>query len=400
MPLQRSKWWRLAHRHVALTEHHDPAGTPATASKFGRADWLAICHRALLHHVNCGSATGALTLLRDGILADNRREAAIAFVAADGSGVHWAGGQVPPLALAPHRTGLEQWLRGAPPVQIEGWWLLPLERLSQGAGLLCLERRSADTVTDFEPLVECAAGLIAHAARGADDIAHSEAETMRAAPRGTGTIVWEWDIEQDTLSDMAEVFAMLGYPPKPPEHAFTQEEWNQFVHPDDLEAYQAAIQSGEVDLYEIVYRALDVNGQWRWMHERGRIVERSADGQPRRMVGTQTDVTRQKALEASVSEATQRLQSIASHVPGVLFQLVHSADGQSAWFSYVSDRCEAMFGVSAEVLTADATNLIRLVEPDWLERMLGSIEASRAACTLSTFDWSIDIHTGDAHSCH
>ena len=43
---------------------------PTEAPQFGRPQWLAICHRALLHYVSRGSSAGALTLLCDGLLAD------------------------------------------------------------------------------------------------------------------------------------------------------------------------------------------------------------------------------------------------------------------------------------------------------------------------------------------
>ena len=378
---------------MALTESRETAGAPAAAPKFGQADWLAICHRALLHHVSRGSAAGALALLRDGILADNRREAAIAFAAADGSGLHWAG-QAPPLALASHQSQIEQWLKGTPATPIEGWWLLPLERLSQRVGVLCLERRGADTLTDFEPLVECAAALIAHAARGADAIAHSESETMRAGLRGAGTFVWEWNVESDSLPDIAEGFAMLGYAQE--QRAYNQEDWNALIHPDEREANHAAYlrhARGEVELYEHVYRALDAKGQWRWIHERGRIVERTVDGQPRRMLGTQTDVTQQRALEASVSQATQRLHRIASHVPGVLFQLVQSADGQRAWFPFVSERSRAVFGIEPAALMQDAALLLRKIDRDWRERGVSTLLA--AGQGGSQWQLEFPIHRSD-----
>jgi PAS domain S-box-containing protein len=175
---------------------------------------------------------------------------------------------------------------------------------------------------------------------------------------------------------------MLGYAPG--HFAPTQDAWNRLIHPDDLDANDAAYQRharGETEQYEHIYRAVAADGQWRWLHERGRIVERALDGSPRRMLGTQVDITAQRSLEAQASSERLRLEMIARNVPGVLYQFVMSADAERGWFPFVSERCEALFGVPASVLTADAANLLRRVEPDWRERLEVSIAASRAACT-------------------
>jgi PAS domain S-box-containing protein len=374
---------------VALTERHDAVSAvvaPTATPGFGRADWVAVCHRALLHHVSRGSALGALSLLRDGILADNRRDAAIAY-AGHGRSLQWVGQAAPP-ALVAQGALIEQWLHAESVAPVDGWWLLPLEHLSRCVGLLCMQRRAGDTVADFEPLAECAAVLIAQTAHGGSAVALSQAETLRAALRGAGTFAWEWNVENDSLPDIAEGFAMLGYPLT--QRAFTQEDWTQLIHPDERAANHAAYlrhERGEVDQYEHVYRALDAHGEWRWIHERGRIVERTLDGRPRRMLGTQADVTRRQALEASVSQATQRLHRIASHVPGVLFQLVQSADGLRAWFPFVSERCRAVFGLEPAALVNDASLLFRKVDRDWRERVVSSV----LAASKSNSQWQLEF---------
>ena len=80
----------------------------------------------------------------------------------------------------------------------------------------------------------------------------------------------------------------------PSEIGRTQEDWNRLIHPDDVAANHEAYlrhERGEVDHYEHAYRIRARDGSWRWYQERGRIVERHDDGRPRRMVGTQTDIT-------------------------------------------------------------------------------------------------------------
>jgi PAS domain S-box-containing protein len=354
------------------------AATDLSDVTAGAPDWTALSRRALLHHVSRGDPAQALLLLRRQLIGASR-EAWIAWRGGDDAPA-WIEGAAPP-AQPPWTS---------PPVRVGGRWWLPLDHLDERVGVLVIAARPDEAASAFEPLVEAAAVLAAQARRAGPQIARAQAETLRAALRGAGTFVWQWDPLTDELADIDEGFSMLGYAPG--HFAPTQQSWNRLIHPDDLEANDAAYQrhaSGEIDQYEHLYRALAADGRWRWLHERGRIVERAADGTPRRMLGTQTDVTEQRELEAQAAGARVRLELIARNVPGVLYQFVMSADGERGWFPFVSERCEAVFGVSAEALTADAANLMRLVEPDWRERMIGSIEASRAACLPWRFEFPI-----------
>ena len=132
---------------------------------------------------------------------------------------------------------------------------------------------------------------------------------IRAALAGANTFVWEWNLDNDHLVDMDEGLSQLGYPSDAWPH--TQDAWNRLIHPEDLAGNQAAYlkhANGHSEVYEHVYRIRARDGSWRWTEERGRIVERHADGRPRRMLGTQTDITAQRAAEAAEAEARERLE--------------------------------------------------------------------------------------------
>ncbi len=132
---------------------------------------------------------------------------------------------------------------------------------------------------------------------------------VRAALAGAETFVWEWDIDSDRLSDIDQGFRMLGYGDDA-DIGRTQDDWNALIHPDERagnhEAYLRHAR-GDAEIYEHAYRARDAQGRWRWLLERGRIVERHPDGRPRRMLGTQTDVTARREMEAEAAQAQQRL---------------------------------------------------------------------------------------------
>jgi PAS domain S-box-containing protein len=310
-----------------------------------------------------------LSLLRRH-LADGGRRAAIGWQTA--AGLAWVD------ELAPTAGLVAALPAGA--VRAEGWWWLPLDHLSARVGVLCIEAAAADGATpaSFEPLVEAVAAVTASLARPGESH-DGDVALLRAALRGAGTFVWEWWPQTDELSDIDQGFEMLGYAKD--HFAPTQDNWNLLIHPDDLAENHAAYlrhEQGHTEQYEHIYRARGADGHWHWLHERGRIVARALDGTPRRMLGTQSDISVQRELEQQALADRERLALIARHVPGVLYQFMQSADGQRGWFSFVSERCKAIFGVGAAELTADAAALMRRVHPQWRERLRTSLAASAA----------------------
>ena len=138
------------------------------------------------------------------------------------------------------------------------------------------------------------AGLIEHAGHALP----GSLALQRTAMHEAGTYVWEWDMATDVLGDIDEGERMLGYPLNTLGN--TQGDWDRIVHPDDKalidKAYGAHVR-GEEPMYRVVYRARGADHQWRWIEERGRIVEWDRHGRPTRMFGTQTDATLLRELE-------------------------------------------------------------------------------------------------------
>jgi PAS domain S-box-containing protein len=89
------------------------------------------------------------------------------------------------------------------------------------------------------------------------------------------------------------------------------ERWMERIHPDDLEAYAAAdlpCLEGVSDHYAVEYRIRDQNGEWRWMHERGRVTSRGSDGTPLMCAGVCIDIDAHKQTEAALREAQDRYE--------------------------------------------------------------------------------------------
>ncbi len=186
---------------------------------------------------------------------------------------------------------------------------LPVQRLGQVLGHLELDGEVA--VARLDPVLPALGALLALREKQAGSAttprySGPEAGLIRSALAGAGTFVWEWWIDSDWLTDIDQGLRLLGYPAHGGSH--TQEHWTALIHPDDRgdnhEAYLRH-ERGEVEVYEHAYRIRAVDGRWRWMLERGRIVDRAPDGRPLRMVGTQTDITERRELERAREEAAE-----------------------------------------------------------------------------------------------
>lgn len=107
--------------------------------------------------------------------------------------------------------------------------------------------------------------------------------------------LWDIDLTTSTVFMSDNLYRLLGYEPQ--EFPATLENLTALNHPDDdtlmKETFQECLE-GRRDLYSLEYRMRCKNGSYRWVHDRGRVVETDAQGRPARMVGTLADIHERK----------------------------------------------------------------------------------------------------------
>jgi diguanylate cyclase (GGDEF)-like protein/PAS domain S-box-containing protein len=85
--------------------------------------------------------------------------------------------------------------------------------------------------------------------------------------------------------------------------------WINLCHPDDLKNSNDLLKkhfNGISDYYDIECRMKHKNGQWIWIHDRGKVIEWDKDGNPYKMYGTHSDITEKKELENAIKELSIR----------------------------------------------------------------------------------------------
>jgi diguanylate cyclase (GGDEF)-like protein/PAS domain S-box-containing protein len=134
-------------------------------------------------------------------------------------------------------------------------------------------------------------------------------ERLTLALDGNKVGVWDWLIPANRLWLSDSAYALQGYGKDEIEGGALV--LAAVIHPDDrtqpLQRLREALH-GEIDHFVSEHRIRTKAGGWIWVIDRGRVVERAADGSAVRMVGTRTDISERKASEA-------RVQWLAGHDP-------------------------------------------------------------------------------------
>ena len=122
-------------------------------------------------------------------------------------------------------------------------------------------------------------------------------ERYALAARGANDGLWDWDVATGAVYYSRRWKAMIGL--SDDEVRPSIEEWLGRVHPDDADRVRGRLTAhleGKTHHFECEYRIRGRDGAYRWMLSRG-VAVRGADGQPTRMAGSQTDISKRKQVE-------------------------------------------------------------------------------------------------------
>ena len=130
------------------------------------------------------------------------------------------------------------------------------------------------------------------------------------ALESAGQGVWDHDLRTKTAFFSRMWKQMRGIGPDEPVDP-SQGAWLTRIHPDDRERIKEAARlqdSGEVGYNSFEYRERHRDGHWIWILSRGRPIEWMPDGAVARIIGTDTDITSLKEVEARLAEERERLR--------------------------------------------------------------------------------------------
>ncbi len=135
-------------------------------------------------------------------------------------------------------------------------------------------------------------------------------ERLKLALDSTEDGLWDWNITTGECYFSPRWIEMLGYQSGDfPEDISA---WAPLVHPEDQEKVNQELEThldGKTPIYELEHRLRKKSGEWCWILGRGKVVERDANGEPLRMVGTNIDITQRKQSEKELETAKAMAES-------------------------------------------------------------------------------------------
>lgn len=210
----------------------------------------------------------------------------------------------------------------------------------------------------------------------AEEALKKEGERLNNILQGTRAGTWEWFVQTGETRFNERWAEIVGYTLAELQPVDIRT-WTDLCHPEDLKRSEALLQahfSGASDYYEGEARMRHKLGHWVWVQDRGKVVEWTADGKPKRMTGTHIDVTEQKQLEAEHRRLEQRLQQI------------HKAESLARMAGAVAHHFNNMLAVilgnlelARENLSPDEGAFTNIAEAD--KAALRAVEISRCMLT-------------------
>lgn len=119
---------------------------------------------------------------------------------------------------------------------------------------------------------------------------------------------WQWSIKTGETQFNERWAKMLGYQLEELS-PISIETWKNLTHPEDMKNCSKVLDAhfrGEIEFYDTELRMRHKNGNWVWIHDRGKVIEWDNEKNPVMMYGTHTDATARKETEQIIKELSLR----------------------------------------------------------------------------------------------
>jgi len=139
-------------------------------------------------------------------------------------------------------------------------------------------------------------------------------ERMELALLGSNNAVWDWNLIDNSVYFSPRWKEMLGYKEEELKNEFSS--WEDRLHPDDKDkVWEDATKNinGKTEYYESIHRLKHKDGHWVWILDRGKTLY-DENNNPVRMIGTHTDITKEKIDQLKLVHQAQIIEQIHDSV--------------------------------------------------------------------------------------
>ncbi|MBS0387119.1 MAG: PAS domain-containing protein [Proteobacteria bacterium] len=184
--------------------------------------------------------------------------------------------------------------------------------------------------------------------------------------------MWEYDVPSDTLHGNRHWHRAVGYELSEAAARERTETWLSSVHPDDAGKIARILEPDPNDrsgFFENELRIQQPNGEYRWLLDIARVVERGADGAPLKIVGVALDIDTRKRMEDSLRESEARLEAAVGGSDIGLWDWQVGAEVLT-WLSDWPRRK----GIKSSGERTTMADLLSAVHPDDRQRLIDDVE--------------------------
>ncbi|MES2064431.1 MAG: PAS domain S-box protein [Bacteroidota bacterium] len=158
------------------------------------------------------------------------------------------------------------------------------------------------------------------------------------ASEGSGGGIWDLDLVNNTVFHSKQCLSMIGLE----EHEFSNipGQWTSRVHPDDRDKFVTDVRAyinGEMDLYSNQHRVLCKDGTYKWILDRGKVIEFDENNRPARIIGTHTDITEQKQQEQLLRETLEVISGQNNRLLNFAYIVSHNLRTHASNFKMLMD---------------------------------------------------------------
>lgn len=139
------------------------------------------------------------------------------------------------------------------------------------------------------------------------------------AAAAVNCLIYDWDLEHNTVERICGLTEILGYQPEETEP--TEQWWRSLLHPEDEQKINDKDfweQITQSDRYCSEYRIRHRDGHYLWVQDRQFIVKDSS-GKPIRIVGSTTDISERKQAEEALNANLAILSAVNQATATLIF---------------------------------------------------------------------------------